>query len=136
MPDYVPGTNRTGRPWERIKARVLRGSTVCHLCGHEGADTADHIIPVSHGGEVYDLDNLMPAHHAPCPTCGVPCNRVRGNRNADEVRLEFATSGRGVRRPGWWHDPPRRSCPHSRAFYGDPEDPAALGHANGMRWRE
>lgn len=127
MSDYTRGTNRTGRPWERVKARVLRGSTVCHLCGHDGADTADHIIPVSHGGQVYAVNNLRPAHHAPCPTCRVPCNRYRGNRNADEVRLELSAP----QRSGWYHQPLQACCPHSRAWFGDPAD----GSPPGMVWR-
>lgn len=45
--------------------------TVCHLCGQPGADTADHLLPRSHGGDD-SLDNLRPAHHR--------CNSSRGNR--------------------------------------------------------
>jgi 5-methylcytosine-specific restriction endonuclease McrA len=47
----------------------------CWLCGLPGADTADHVIPVSKGGAVYDLDNLGPAHGT--------CNYSRGNRPVD-----------------------------------------------------
>lgn len=50
--------------------------TVCALCGkrltsNRRAWTADHIVPVSHGGS-HDLANLQPAHAA--------CNSGRGNR--------------------------------------------------------
>lgn len=45
---------------------------VCWLCGLPGADTADHVIPKSLNGAVYDLANLAPAHSA--------CNKARGNR--------------------------------------------------------
>lgn len=47
---------------------------VCWLCGLPGATTADHIIPRSTGGAVYDLLNLGPAHKK--------CNEARGNRTA------------------------------------------------------
>lgn len=47
--------------------------TVCTLCGLPGSDTADHIIPRSKGGAVYDLRNLAPAHRR--------CNESRGNRD-------------------------------------------------------
>ncbi len=47
---------------------------VCWLCGLPGATTADHIIPRSQGGAVYDLQNLGPAHKK--------CNESRGNRVA------------------------------------------------------
>jgi 5-methylcytosine-specific restriction endonuclease McrA len=42
----------------------------CHLCGRDGADTADHIVPRSAGGP-HTLDNLRPAHQA--------CNQARGD---------------------------------------------------------
>lgn len=42
----------------------------CWLCGHLGADTLDHVVPVSKGG-TNDPDNLRPAHRA--------CNSARGN---------------------------------------------------------
>jgi 5-methylcytosine-specific restriction endonuclease McrA len=47
---------------------------VCWLCGLRGATSADHIIPRSRGGAVYDLRNLGPAHKS--------CNESRGNRPA------------------------------------------------------
>lgn len=54
--------------------------TRCHLCGLDGADTADHLIPRSEGG-TDDLENLRPAHQA--------CNSARGARAlADLVRPE------------------------------------------------
>jgi 5-methylcytosine-specific restriction endonuclease McrA len=52
---------------------------VCWLCGLPGANTADHVIPRSRGGAVYDLNNLGPAHK--------PCNESRGNRPAVEFEL-------------------------------------------------
>lgn len=64
----------------RNKRVITAGGGVCHLCGHPGADAADHVIPLAHGG-VDDLSNLRPAHHfEPCPTCGVKCNRVKSDR--------------------------------------------------------
>ncbi|WP_184922668.1 HNH endonuclease [Saccharothrix ecbatanensis] len=46
-------------------------SDICHLCGLSGADTADHIIPRSMGGD-HSIDNLAPAHSH--------CNYARGNK--------------------------------------------------------
>lgn len=61
---------RTGRPWQRLKARIIRrDGGICHLCGQPGADTADHLQPVVHGGPVYDESNLAAAHQR--------CNRRR-----------------------------------------------------------
>lgn len=53
----------------RLVALVLRAKgTTCHLCGQAGADTADHLVPWSHGGR-NALHNLAPAHQG--------CNSVR-----------------------------------------------------------
>ena len=72
---------RKGRPRRRACAKVLADSDVCWLCGHEGADTVDEVIPLSYGGSPVDPDNLRPAHGvAGCPTCKRKCNQQRGNR--------------------------------------------------------
>lgn len=55
------------------RAVVLETSTLCWLCGFEGADSADHYIPVSKGGDD-SVENLRPAHLA--------CNRKRHNKDA------------------------------------------------------
>lgn len=63
--------SRTGRPWRRIRDRIIRrDGGICHICGNPGATTADHIIPVSLGG-TDNPSNLRAAHPY--------CNRVRGN---------------------------------------------------------
>lgn len=69
-----------GRPYRRARQRMLDESDICWLCGHGGADTADHVIPRSLGGDVSNVANLRPAHGEPCPTCGQRCNYSRGNR--------------------------------------------------------
>lgn len=99
-------TGRSTRPFRRARAQVLDASDVCVLCGHPGADSVDHTIPRSVNLDLAeDIDNLQPAHHEPCPTCGQRCNRLRGTRPlAEVVRLEtsrdwFAeplTGGRGA----------------------------------------
>lgn len=62
---------RTGnRRYRRNRAYVLSKSTVCHICGHDGADTVDHIVPYSQGG-TDDVTNLKPAHKM--------CNSYRGD---------------------------------------------------------
>jgi hypothetical protein len=136
---YVRGTNRTGRPWQRVLSRVLADSTVCWLCGHHNADSADHIIPVSKGGAIYDRDNLRPVHHKPCPTCRRSCNIMRGDRDADTFALEFHQQHTGLlTRPGWYHtdrDGPYGTChmcPHSQAWSGDePYEPGCLWYEHG-----
>lgn len=62
---------RSGRPWRRIRQQVLQGSDVCWLCGAHGADTVDHILPISQYPELaHDLSNLRPAHRS--------CNSSKG----------------------------------------------------------
>jgi hypothetical protein len=80
---------RRGRPYRRWRQAILDRSTICWVCGHPGADSADHIEPladiVARGGDPLDPGNGAPAHHSPCATCGRRCNPARGR-----------ASGRGV----------------------------------------
>jgi 5-methylcytosine-specific restriction endonuclease McrA len=58
-----------GRHSQRWTAATLATyGTTCHLCRQDGADTADHLIPRSRGGQDH-LANLRPAHQA--------CNSAR-----------------------------------------------------------
>jgi 5-methylcytosine-specific restriction endonuclease McrA len=71
-----------GHRYRTARRAVLDHSTICHLCGHDGADQADHIGPRSLNPELDDADptNLAPAHGVNgCPTCGEKCNQVKGN---------------------------------------------------------
>lgn len=72
----------SGRRYLRNRKTLLDDCTVCWICGHEGADTADHVWPRSYGGG-HELSNLRPAHGVDgCPTCGRKCNSSRGNKLA------------------------------------------------------
>ncbi len=78
----APSRHRRGRPYARARVRMFEEyGTTCHLCGHGGADSADHLVPVSLDPE-QPIDHRMmrPAHgvHG-CPTCGRKCNQERGN---------------------------------------------------------
>ena len=78
---------RTGRPWQRVKARVIRrDGGICHLCGQPGADSADHLVPPGQGGSLYDPANLKAVHHDVEPKC----NRIRGDRPIEVARAEIA----------------------------------------------
>ncbi|GAB2558727.1 HNH endonuclease [Leucobacter ruminantium] len=69
-----------GRRAQAYTAEVLETyGTICRLCGLDGADTADHIVPRSKGGDLYDITNGRPAH--------LSCNSSRGNRDV-EVKIE------------------------------------------------
>lgn len=79
----MPGPRANGHRYRMARAAVLQASDICHLCGHAGADQADHLTPRSVDGtrDVADPTNLAPVHgvHG-CPTCHVKCNQSRGNR--------------------------------------------------------
>lgn len=70
---------RSSRPWRRARAAILRTSTICWLCGEDGADSVDHVIPVALGG-TNALSNLRPAHHHVPNSRGVRCNMVKGDK--------------------------------------------------------
>lgn len=91
------GRSGTGnKRYRRNRALLLATLSTCGICGHEGATTADHVIPPKLWAKLYpgdpqgcdDLPNLRPAHGTmgphqparPCPTCGRLCNQSRGAR--------------------------------------------------------
>lgn len=53
----------------------------CWICGQLGADTVDHVVPLSRGG-TNSLDNLRPAHRK--------CNSARGVRDVSEEERELS----------------------------------------------
>ena len=72
----MPAKNRNDLKDPRyLKARrwVLDHNPQCIIPGcATPADTVDHIIPVSRGGDPYSQENLRPAHYG--------CNSRRGNK--------------------------------------------------------
>ena len=93
-----------GRVWrQRIVPAVLRRDVrICHICGHPGADTADHLFPVAEMNDeqfkrlMMDPANLKAAHHKPCEICSalseargngpIRCNPLRGALSLERVR--------------------------------------------------
>lgn len=96
------------------RAILLAVDDTCHLCGHPGARTADHVIPHSlwPAGQpgVDSLANLAPAHgsmgpYRPpnrCPTCKQLCN---------QSKKDHVTAPVESRR---WAGPPPPARPQSR----------------------
>ncbi len=70
----------SGGARQKRNRMILAKSDVCHICGHPGADAVDHVTALARGGSDDDPDNLMPAHHQPCPTCNHRCNLEKGDR--------------------------------------------------------
>lgn len=88
----MPG-KRSDYLWRKVRLIVLRASTVCALCGHEGATDADHIVPPDKGGGRYDVGNLQPAHGVlGCPVCGRKCNQSKGDSTEQGAGVPLRTS--------------------------------------------
>ncbi|MGH3965094.1 MAG: HNH endonuclease [Pseudonocardiaceae bacterium] len=82
---------RDGARWLHVRARLVRtwrlDGAACWLCRqpidwslprrHPLGGTADHLVPLSAGGDPNDPGNLVPAH--------MVCNSRRGNRSAVTV---------------------------------------------------
>jgi hypothetical protein len=60
----TPGDPRTGRKWMALAAAIItRDHGTCWRCGHPGADTAGHVLPVTHRPDLaLDPDNLRAEH--------------------------------------------------------------------------
>ncbi len=62
-----PWYSHNGGTRARITAQVFTCyGTVCHLCCRPGADTVDHVVPRSRGGDD-GLANLRPTGCKKCP---------------------------------------------------------------------
>jgi 5-methylcytosine-specific restriction endonuclease McrA len=71
---------RSTRSFRKMRQRILETSNICWLCGQPGADTVDHIIPLSIDPSLAeDPTNLLPAHRG--------CNSSRGARMPEAKSL-------------------------------------------------
>lgn len=77
----------SGSARQKRNRKILAASNVCHICGHPESDAVDHVIALARAKDeaearLLDTDptNLRPAHHKPCPTCGIECNRVKADK--------------------------------------------------------
>lgn len=85
--------------WDLLRMRVFgTHGTVCHLCGHGGARTVDHVIPVTERPDLaLSLANLRPAHGSGnrCPTCSVAagkpvfCNEIKHGMSTDRAKRKI-----------------------------------------------
>lgn len=68
-----------GREVGKYRAAVFaEKGTICHLCGREGADTVDHIVPRSVRPDLsFVVSNGRPAHKT--------CNSSRGKKAVAEA---------------------------------------------------
>lgn len=69
IPWEVPSGWQAPTGWATTRQRVLeRDNWTCHICGKAGADTVDHITPVSQGGS-HAMSNLAAVHDDTPPHC-------------------------------------------------------------------
>lgn len=86
----MPGNRGRGtRYWrEHTVPYVLRRDHgLCWICGQPGADSADHVIPHSRGGNDRP-SNLRAIHH----NTGCRANRYRGDRLTPAETLQRVTA--------------------------------------------
>ena len=73
----TPRKRLSGEKLQKLRKQVFTYyGDQCWLCGGEGADTIDHIIPVADGGDD-SLDNLRPAHGRKSKQCTGNFSRKR-----------------------------------------------------------
>ena len=60
--------------WTKVRASVLsRDGYTCAYCGSVEANTVDHVVPLSKGGEPYDMENLV--------ACCSRCNSMKRDKS-------------------------------------------------------
>jgi hypothetical protein len=81
--------HRCGRPWRTARERMFElYGHVCWICGHDGADEADHLVPLRDDPtQPVDPLTMRPSHGTSCrcPRCpparngrARACNQERG----------------------------------------------------------
>jgi 5-methylcytosine-specific restriction protein A len=60
--------------WLTTRSKVLARDPICKVCNQRLATEVDHIVPLSQGGDPWDLGGLQ-------GICG-PCHRVKSGREA------------------------------------------------------
>jgi 5-methylcytosine-specific restriction endonuclease McrA len=83
-PQRRRGTRRQRARRELRRTCLQRQGYKCHYCqipisDMDGTATLDHVMPVSKGGAVFDLDNCVAA-------CG-PCNTAKADALPSEINL-------------------------------------------------
>ncbi|MGE5229466.1 MAG: HNH endonuclease [Deltaproteobacteria bacterium] len=115
--DEPPRKRRARRPelgtarWQKLrKAILVRDLHTCHWCGRP-ANTADHVLPASHGGDLWDPANIVAA----CQLCNRarPTDAYSGPERTVTVHSRTAYSARTsvLSEDGWLLDAASRHLP-------------------------
>lgn len=96
------GGNRAVRlppDWPKRRAAVMkRDEGRCYICGGDGADQVDHVVPVAWGG-TDDLINLRPVHAKPCHEEKSKREAAEGRRRSQNRRFRPKEPHPGLRHP-------------------------------------
>lgn len=76
---------------ELVPAAFDAYGTACYVCGSDGADTIDHVVP----GDDHSLDNLRPIHDAVYPHC----HRRKSSEEGHQARAQIRAQGKVVAEP-------------------------------------
>jgi len=95
-----------GSKRDKVRARVLREESTCHLCGQwvdvrlphglPGSPEVDELTPVTYGGSPFNRTNCRLAHRY--------CNRLRWHRPVEPARAELMADATLQRRRPTRHD--------------------------------
>jgi 5-methylcytosine-specific restriction endonuclease McrA len=86
-------TRTRGATLQKLRKRVFDFyGDECWLCHQEGADTIDHILPISLGGGD-ELDNLRPAHGRKSKNCVGNFSRKRPTPQQGKQNIRANESG-------------------------------------------
>lgn len=94
------------KPWQ-IRFVMRRDRGICHVCGGEGANQVDHVIPLAEGG-AHHTDNGAPIHDKPC----------HENKTREEAARGYARRQAQLRLPSEPHpffDQESRDAEHPKA---------------------
>jgi 5-methylcytosine-specific restriction endonuclease McrA len=93
---------RNSRRWRTLSKAILKEDDLCWICGHGGADTVDHLIPVSvEPALAYEMTNLRPAHRG--------CNTKRSNKSRGRFFERTRDTSPPSKKPSPHAIKPRRS---------------------------
>lgn len=85
---FEPTERTRGERLQKLRQKVFATyGDACWLCGGGEADTIDHLIPLSEGGDDH-IDNLRPAHGKKSKHCVGNYSRKRPFYPGEQLRIK------------------------------------------------